>query len=354
VMDSIIYISPSRSSFVRKDIDFLSKRYRVLSPDHNWKNKGALVFTFLKQAFFLLSYIRTSKAIVVMFGGYWAFLPALLGRVFNTPVFIILGGTDCVSFPALNYGNLRKPLLRTVIGWSYSLSSKLIPVDDSLVKQHYSYSHRYPYPEQGFMSFFPNLKTPHHVIYNGFDSNQFISPKEPKELNSFICVASVDSIMRYTLKGIDLIVELANTFKQCKFKVIGVSDELNKRVNPNLENLEFISFIDQTALVSYLQDSEFYLQLSISEGFPNALCEAMLCGCIPIGSGVGAIPKIIGETGFVISSDKIMELCDTFQRILSLSSEERLEKGAGARQRIITEFDIKKRESEFFQLVEHG
>ena len=96
------------------------------------------------------------------------------------------------------------------------------------------------------MSFFPNLKTPHHVIYNGFDSNQFISPKEPKELNSFICVASVDSIMRYTLKGIDLIVELANTFKQCKFKVIGVSDELNKRVNPNLENLEFISFIDQT------------------------------------------------------------------------------------------------------------
>ena len=38
----------------------------------------------------------------------------------------------------------------------------------------------------------------------------------------------------------------------------------------------------------------------MSEGFPNALCEAMLSGCIPIVSNVGAMPKIVKETGYLL------------------------------------------------------
>ena len=49
------------------------------------------------------------------------------------------------------------------------------------------------------------------------------------------------------------------------------------------------------------RQSQFYLQLSYSEGFPNALAESMLCGCIPIGSNVGEISKIIGDTGFILA-----------------------------------------------------
>jgi glycosyltransferase involved in cell wall biosynthesis len=52
----------------------------------------------------------------------------------------------------------------------------------------------------------------------------------------------------------------------------------------------------------------------MAEGFPSAICEAMLCGCIPIGSNVAAIPYIIGDTGFVLhkkDTDKLVELCHT-------------------------------------------
>ena len=64
--------------------------------------------------------------------------------------------------------------------------------------------------------------------------------------------------------------------------------------------------ITQRELINYFSMSRFYLQLSFSEGFGNALCEAMLCECVPIGSNVGAIPFIINDTGFILKKkDKI-------------------------------------------------
>lgn len=48
----------------------------------------------------------------------------------------------------------------------------------------------------------------------------------------------------------------------------------------------------------------------MSEGLPNTLCEAMLCGCIPVGSEVNGIPLAIGETGFVIKKKDIREAKD--------------------------------------------
>ena len=59
------------------------------------------------------------------------------------------------------------------------------------------------------------------------------------------------------------------------------------------------------ALVQLYNTHEYYLQLSSSEGFPNALGEAMACGCVPIGSAVGAIPEIIGYTGLLLERKEL-------------------------------------------------
>ncbi|WP_332911264.1 glycosyltransferase [Algoriphagus boritolerans] len=63
-----------------------------------------------------------------------------------------------------------------------------------------------------------------------------------------------------------------------------------------------------TELLKQYNTHQFYLQLSTSEGFPNALGEAMACGCVPIGSAVGAIPEIIDKTGFLLFRKEINEL----------------------------------------------
>jgi glycosyltransferase involved in cell wall biosynthesis len=44
-----------------------------------------------------------------------------------------------------------------------------------------------------------------------------------------------------------------------------------------------------------------YAQFSITEGLPNVVCEAMLAGCIPVGSNVGGIPELIETTGILIN-----------------------------------------------------
>ena len=53
------------------------------------------------------------------------------------------------------------------------------------------------------------------------------------------------------------------------------------------------------ALRKYFSTSQFYIQASRLEGLPNALCEAMLCECIPIGNSVFGIPSAIGNTGML-------------------------------------------------------
>lgn len=348
----IIYIATSLSSFVKKDLDFLSKHYIVKYPNHNWVNKVFTPFAFLQQFFYLLKNIHSAEAVFIMFGGYWSFLPCLFGVFFKTPTFIILGGTDCVAFPNLFYGSLQKKILKHFIKWSYQLATCLLPVHESLVFSKYEYYEESKYKNQGYRFFFPMIKTPYTVIYNGFELEKFESqlPRIRKE-NSFITVAGISDFRRFKLKGIDKLIELAKENTTDSFKVIGVSNTFKKTLNGIPNNVELFPFLDSTEFKQHLFESEYYLQLSISEGFPNALCEGMLCGCIPIGSTVGAVPHIIGDTGFIISNSNTDFIVKRVKEIKEIGLAKKRELSLKARKRIMNNFKIKQREELFLQVI---
>ena len=289
-----------------------------------------------------------------MFGGYWSFLPCLFGRIFNTPCFIILGGTDCVAFPSLRYGSLQKKILKQFIKWSYQLATCLLPVHESLVFSSYKYYEKSKYKTQGYRFFFPKIKTPYKVIYNGFELEKFkFELPLTKKKNSFITVAGISDFRRFKLKGIDKLIELAKRNPKDSFKVIGMSDTFKNTLNDIPNNVELLPFLSATEFKHHLFESEFYLQLSISEGFPNALCEGMLCGCIPIGSTVGAVPHIIGDAGFLIESSNTDFILKRVAEIKKMGEAEKKNLSLEARQRIIDNFDIKKREQLFLQTIEN-
>ena len=350
--EKILYIYPQYSAFIAKDTGLLSRSYNVVTPSQDWTKKWDTPLNFLRQFIFLSRHLKGTKAVFVMFGGYWSFLPALAGRISGIPVYIIPGGTDCVSFPSLNYGSLRKPVLRTFIKWSFKLCTELLPVDESLVRSDYSYYEKSDYPEQGYKYFFPDLSTPYRVIYNGFDPSYFDCEQTLKKPGSFIVIAQVTSMMRVRVKGIDLVLYLAEQFNSCHFTIVGVSDSMIRQLGSIPSNVTLYPFLPQKTFMTYLAESEFVLQLSVSEGFPNALCEAMLCRCIPVGSTVGAIPHIIGDTGYLISSSSREYLSERITAITGTDSTTRLELGKKARERIIRNFHISQREQAFKHVIE--
>lgn len=299
---------------------------------------------FLKQLGFILKYYRKNCLFVSQFAGYHSFLPSLFGKILKNSSLIVSGGTDCVAFPSINYGNLRKTLLGKFTRWSYQLATHIAPVDESLVYCSYSYQNNDGL-HQGIKAHLPNLKTPIIVIYNGYGHQFYRIPSIKKDPDLFLTVASgIESKSRYELKGVDLFVHLAQKFPNKKFIIIGA-----KKVPESLpKNVELLPFVANKDLITYYNKATYYVQLSLSEGFPNSLCEAMLCECIPLVSAVGAMPNIVEDAGFILakkSTDDLEQLC-----LMAIESDLK-SLGLRAANKIREKYDFSKRQKMLLHLL---
>jgi glycosyltransferase involved in cell wall biosynthesis len=341
----IVYFYSSRSTFVENDIEILQSKYTVMEHRFDGRNKKLTPLVYLKQFFYLARNIFSCKMMIVMFGGHQSLLPALFGKITGKPCLIICGGTDCVSFPSIGYGNFRGGLLALVTRWSYKLATHLSPVHPSLMEYDYTYDDS-DFKKQGILAFMPDLKTPCTVINYGFDPEKWTTAPE-RIPNSFVTVAAgLEKPYRAKLKGIDLIIKVAEYFPQAQFTIIGCPE--NYKLPFKTANVKTYSFVSSAALKDIYNEHEFYLQVSMSEGFPNAICEAMSCGCIPIGSRVGGITDIIGDTGFILVKRNI----DLFKELLGEALNcDRTRFSAKARSRIMQNYPKDLRKVQLLKLV---
>ena len=342
---NLILVIPFMSSFIESDLSILRDDYNVRVNLYKWSNKSLAPFYLLAQFFYFFRYILSSKKIVIQFGGYWSLVPAIFGRVFGKPVFIILHGTDCASIPDLNYGSLRIPLLKSFTWLSYKLATKLLPVSESLVEIKNDYVSDSEYKNQGYKYFFPDVITKYEVVHNGLDSGFWFPQIDVKrDDNSFLAVFSKT---QFLLKGGDLILQLANHFNNYKFYIAGVSPLEYEGNVPR--NIVFLGKLSKEELRNYYSSVKYYFQLSVFEGFGLSLAEAMLCECIPIGSSVNIIPEIIGNTGFVLSEKNIEKLIELINQVTS--NEKTSEYGVEARKRIIKEFNLLDRKNKLLSIL---
>lgn len=294
---TVLYISPVKSSFILTDLKILKEKYEVVFKTGKWNSTLRVPLLLINQFLYLIYFLPKVNCVIVSFGGYWSFLPTLLSKIFHKRSFIVLHGSDCASIPSLNYGNLRKPLLRLFSYWSYKLAYMLLPVSQSLIKTNNTFCENImPEKEQGILNFFPNLNTPFKVIPNGFDTDFWGTDKNiSREDNRFITVFSKD---QFYLKGGDLIIELAKKSPKSVFIIVGCKQPKDV-VTPS--NVKFKGKLSPASLREEYCKSKYYFQLSCYEGFGCSLCEAMLCGCIPIGSSVNAIPEIISNDELILN-----------------------------------------------------
>lgn len=328
----VVYTYPVGMSFVRNDEALLRQHFIVHA--HHFKQVPRLLpLSFLRQLFVLLWHLPSTDIYVSFFAGYSTVLPTIFSKLFRRPHVIILGGTDCVSFPEIGYGNYRKRFLGAATRYSIRHASHLAPVDASLVEVSYTYMDVVN-RVQGYKTYCHPVNVPYSVIPIGYDKDRFYY-SGPKKRNSFLTVGQMNAA-NYYRKGVDLIFFLARAYPDCTFTIVGHSDSMRYPESVP-DNVQLVPFVPYESLREIYASHEFYLQLSLMEGFPSAPCEAMLCGCIPVVSSVAALPGIVGDAGFVLRSKDKDQLRQLIDEALAV---DRPTAAAKAREQIMAHFPI--------------
>jgi glycosyltransferase involved in cell wall biosynthesis len=241
--------------------------------------------------------IRNARDCDIVFGWFSSWhmvLPVFLAKLFKKPVVIVTGGYDTANLQEIGYGNQRKWFSRFVTNWNLKKADLLICNSDFTKNEVIGINH-------GFQNKI-------RVIYHGIPAKQF-NPK-PKEN----IVLNVGNVSRENMhrKGIKPFAEAAVLMPEYRFLQAGrwIDDSIQtlKQNAPN--NLEFLGYVTDQDLTALYQKSKIYLQPSLHEGFGMSVAEAMMAGCIPVVTAIGALPEVTGKFGLVIKSlsvDGILE-----------------------------------------------
>lgn len=329
---NILFIYTNYSSFVQTDFEILSSKHTVIKyqfkPVKGLSNNANQIF---KQLIFILLNIRKLDAFYVWFADYHSFLPVLFAKIFGKKSFVVIGGYDVANIPELKYGSLSSPLRKWMTLFIFKNATLSLPVVENLEKQITELS--------------PTAKT--KTIHTGYQINLEDHKQLVQEREKIILTVSItDSHQRLLIKGLDRFKELAENLSDYQFYIIGVNEDAKVLFKSIPENLILLAPLKQEELTSYYLKASFYAQFSRSEGLPNALCEAMMYGCIPLGTNIGGIPKAIDNLGLVLKEWNYKEAIDFIHK-----NHNKLDRNKFS-QYIISNFDIKFREEALLELFD--
>jgi glycosyltransferase involved in cell wall biosynthesis len=328
---SILLIHPGKSSFVRKDIEILKKYFTV--KDFFYQPSRQIFPNIIAQSkllIWLLFNIGKAKAVYIWFADYHSFLPIFFSRLFGKKTILILGGYDVANIPELKYGSFYKPLRAFCAAYSIRNSGYVIAVDRNLIDKA--------------KTLVKDIRGTMLVIPTGYNSEFWrrYHNKEKFVLN----VGIIDKPERLKIKGIDFLLEVAKFLPDYQFVIIGLSNPDSTFIT-SMPNVRYLPKLSQDLLKEYYSRAKVYVQFSITEGFPNVVCEAMLCECIPVGIEVGGIPTAIGDCGFLLE-ERDPEIA---AQLIKKALEAPAELGEKARQRIISLFSEEKRETQLLSIL---
>lgn len=344
----VLLVYAAYSTFVQADHVLLSSMGEV-SPYHYRPAKGALstMRELIRQVFFLLSRGKRYDLILTWFADSHAFLPVWYGRLRKINTAIVIGGFDAVSFPELKYGLFCSNRIRQFLGKSALRNAGyLLPVDATLVENINRYADDNGEGiRQGFLTFVSGIRGKIITTPTGYDPDWWNFDPACTRKNSVLTAGSVTNWQRWYLKGCDLLLSAARSMPDTEFHVYGISEpmtaEIRKMEIPR--NFFLHGFSDREQLREAFCQHTVYAQFSLSEGLPNALCEALLCGCIPVGSEVNGIPGAIGDDRLTIGKKDVSEAI----KVIRLAQELAPTKTDRYRKRIIELFPTEKRRNTF-------
>lgn len=138
------------------------------------------------------------------------------------------------------------------------------------------------------------------IIANFISNDVIINLRNEYEISNTVTnVIYVGHITK--LKGCEIILKVAKHFPNIKFMLVGyISAEIALLNKP--DNIVFTGELSKEQVIDKMKKSDLFLFPTYTEGFPNAVMEAMACGLPVVSTDVGAIPDMIENKGGILVS----------------------------------------------------
>ncbi|MBM2839990.1 MAG: hypothetical protein HW412_518 [Bacteroidetes bacterium] len=320
----ILFTSTQRTSFITQDLNILRKHFVV---DH-------IITRGVFAPFMVLIHILRADITYTWFASVYSFVVVVLSRLMGKRSILVVGGVDVAKIPELRYGIWLSPWKAPLVKYALRNASSVLAVDPSLQKKAIELAE---YNGENI-----------ECVPTGYDAKLWVpnGHKEPFILTVAVC----NNEWKMKVKGIDVLFACARTMSPTRFVVIGLASTLLKEHHSAPANVELLPFVSQTDLLQYYQRAKVYCQPSFVEGLPNSVCEAMLCGCVPVGTNVGGIPTAMDGCGFLVPYGDPKDLANAIQKALGAPAS----MGENARAYIVQRFSLEKREATLLRILKES
>ena len=328
----VLVVTVVDATFVRRDVEVLRRHVsvRVLRlPIRPVRFAISQVLMLVK----MLWFAPRSRAALVWFGDLHAVLPVAFSRLCRMRSIVVVGGYDANCLPGLRYGVGANPWRAAMVRWVYRNADYVFPVSEHMAEQ--------------LRAAVPTHRGRIQAVPTGYDDSVWF-PDSDGEREGVITVGYFDSDQRIKIKGIDLLIEAARELPDVPFLIVGAGDAGRELAGPVPENVTIAGACsEESELRRLLSNAKVYAQLSITEGLPSAVCEAMLCGCVPVGSPIPGVEEAMGGHGYVLNERTASEAA----RCIRLALDAPESASVAVRRSIVERYSVERRESRLLSAI---
>lgn len=285
-----------------------------------------------------------------LYFSWWAsgsILPLVKARLSGKPIIVVAGGNDSMfyrdSVSGIPRGYLAAPRYKRLAArWSLRFGTVALVVSRYMLNDVAMLGARQPL-----------------VVPNSVDTGTFC-PSDHNRLHVTTIFNLYDHVVSLKrgeifLRSVPIILE---AYPEQTFVVIGDKGDAYKRLHALVSdlgiqgNVDFVGTMQNAAVISWLQRSRVYVQISDTETFGMVVAEAMSCGTPVVVSPMGAIPELVGSHGVFVDHNDPRSVAAGITGLLAKTEQERHAIGAQARARIIEHFSYEKRRAAIKRIIE--
>ena len=306
---SVLFVYPIDATFIQRDQELL-ERFCSVTPFH---------FTGRVQYRSFLFRVADCDIVFSWFALGFAAVANVAASILHRASIVVSGGWDVTRLPEIGYGRLLTPRGALVAKLAVSSADRVLAFST--------------WSERAIRALAPNCTV--DTVPLGVDIDKFRPNTKEKAV---VCIANVnrENVVR---KGLAIFAKASRFLPEVRFHLVGrhlddASEELKSLAGPNMS---LNGWLPERELVDLLARAKVYAQPSYVEGFGLALAEAMASGCVPVVTKSGAMPEIVGETGFFSPYGDPERLAQAIREALVS------ENGKAARARIVDNFSMTRR-----------